>query len=42
MKNKIVLRNEYGVHMGYAGSDVNGDFIELNNERFFYYVEYNQ
>jgi hypothetical protein len=38
-KNRIVLRNEYGVRMGYAGSDVHGDFIELNNERFFYDVD---
>lgn len=39
MKNKVVLRNEYGVRIGFAGSELNGDFIELNNERFFYDVE---
>jgi hypothetical protein len=38
-KNKVVLRNEYGVRMGYAASDANGNFIEVNNEKYFYNVE---
>lgn len=41
LKNRVVLRNEYGVLMGVAASDMNGDFIEVNNERFFYNVETN-
>lgn len=38
LKNKIVLRNEYGVRLGYIGSENNGDFISMNSERFFYSV----
>jgi hypothetical protein len=38
----VVLRNEYGVRIGYAGSDPHGDFVEVNNERFFYAVENNK
>ena len=36
LKNKTVLRNEYGVRIGHAGSENNENFIELNDERFFY------
>lgn len=39
LKNKIVLRNEYGVRLSYIGSENNGDFFNMNNERFFYSVE---
>jgi len=42
LKNKTVLRNEYGVRIGQAGSENNVSFIELNDERFFYSVETNQ
>lgn len=38
-KNKTVLRNEYGVRIGYAGTENNEAFIELDNERFFYSVD---
>lgn len=38
-KNKTVLRDEYGMRVGYMGSENNVDFIELNNERFFYSLE---
>lgn len=39
MKNRTVLRNEYGVRIGYAGTENNESFIELENERFFYSIE---
>lgn len=38
-KNKTVLRNEYGMHIGHMGSENNAEFIELDNERFFYDVD---
>lgn len=38
-KNKTVLRNEYGVRIGHTGSEHNEDFIELNNQRYFYSVD---
>jgi hypothetical protein len=41
LKNKTVLRNEYGLRIGYAGSENNEDYIVLNNERFFYTVDNN-
>jgi hypothetical protein len=36
MKNKTVLRNEYGLHIGHTGSENNEDFILLNGERYYY------
>jgi hypothetical protein len=36
LKNKTVLRNEYGIRIGYTGSENNEDFVVLNNERYFY------
>lgn len=36
LKNKTVLRNEYGIRIGHAGSEGKEDFIVLGNERFFY------
>lgn len=38
LKNKTVLRNEYGIRIGHTGSEKNEDFIVLDNERFFYSV----
>lgn len=38
-KNKTVLRNEYGIRIGYVGSENSEEFIELNNERFFYRID---
>lgn len=35
-KNKTVLRSEYGMLIGQAGSENNEHFIDLNEERFFY------
>ena len=41
LKNKTVLRNEYGVHIGHTGTENNEDFVVLNNERYFYSVNNN-
>lgn len=38
LKNKTVLRDEYGMLLGHTGSENNEDFIVFNNERFFYTV----
>jgi hypothetical protein len=38
-KNKTVLRTEYGIRIGHAGSENNENFIVLNDERYFYSVE---
>lgn len=38
-KNKTVLRNEYGIRIGHTGSENNENFIELNNQRYFYSVD---
>ena len=39
LKNKTIMRNEYGVRIGSAGSENNASFIELNDERFFYELD---
>ena len=39
LRNRTVLRNEYGVRVGCAGTENNRPFIELDNQRFFYDVE---
>ncbi len=36
LKNKTVLRNEYGIRIGHTGSERNENFIVLNDERYFY------
>jgi hypothetical protein len=41
LKNKTVLRNEYGMHIGHTGSENNEDFIVLDNERYFYSLNNN-
>lgn len=41
-KNKTVIRNEYGIRIGHAGSENDANFIELNKERYFYTVENNE
>ena len=38
LKNKTVLRNEYGIRIGHTGSEHNEKYIELNDERYFYSV----
>jgi hypothetical protein len=35
-KNKTVLRTEYGIRIGHAGSENNENYIMLNDERYFY------
>ncbi len=39
LKNKTVVRTEYGMLIGHMGSEKNEDFIVVNNERFFYTIE---
>jgi hypothetical protein len=36
MKNKTVLRNEYGIKIGELGSENKENYIDVNGERFFY------
>lgn len=38
-RNKIVVRNEYGVKMGELGQENKEQFIDVNNERFFYSIQ---
>jgi hypothetical protein len=40
-RNKTVLRNEYGIKIGELGQDNNVNFIDINDERFFYSIENN-
>jgi len=35
-RNKTVIRNEYGVKIGELGQENKENFIDVNNERFFY------
>ena len=42
MKNKTVLRTEYGIRIGHAGIENNENFIVLNDERYFYSVDEKQ
>jgi hypothetical protein len=42
LRNKTVLRNEYGIKIGELGSDKNKEqFIEVNKERFYYSIRNN-
>lgn len=38
LRNKTILRNEYGIKIGEIGQDNHVQFIELNDERFFYEI----
>ena len=38
-KNKTVLRTEYGIRIGHAGTENNENFIVLNDERYFYSLD---
>ena len=40
-RNKTVLRNEYGIKIGELGQDNNENFIDVNDERFFYTIQNN-
>jgi hypothetical protein len=39
--NKIVLRNEYGIKIGELGHENKENFIDVNDERFFYTIQNN-
>lgn len=39
LKNRTVLRNEYGVEIGRAGSENNRPYIDIDNQRFFYEMD---
>jgi hypothetical protein len=36
LRNKIVLRNEYGVKIGELGHENKENFVDVNDERFYY------
>jgi hypothetical protein len=38
LRNKTVLRNEYGFRIGRLGHENHENFIELDDERFFYSI----
>jgi hypothetical protein len=38
LKNKLVMRNEYGIRIGQASAENNENVIALNDERFFYTI----
>ena len=38
-KNKTVLRTEYGIRIGHAGTEHNENFLMLNDERYFYSLD---
>jgi hypothetical protein len=40
-RNKTVLRNEYGIKLGELGAEDKGNFIDVNNERFYYVIHNN-
>ena len=38
LRNKTIIRNEYGVRVGELGHENKQDFIDINGEKFFYTV----
>ena len=40
-RNKIVLRNEYGIKIGELGHENKDNFIDVNDERFYYTIHNN-
>lgn len=40
-RNKTVLRSEYGIKIGELGQDNKENFIDVNNERFYYAIHNN-
>ncbi len=40
-RNKTVLRSEYGIKIGELGQDNETSFIDMNEERFYYFVRNN-
>jgi hypothetical protein len=41
LRNKMILRNEYGIKIGELGNENKGNFIDINDERFFYTIQNN-
>lgn len=41
LRNKTILRNEYGIKIGELGHENMENFIDLNDERFFYTIHNN-
>lgn len=41
LKNKIVLRNEYGFKIGEIGIESKENYIDINDQRFFYTIHNN-
>ena len=39
LRNKTVIRNEYGIKIGELGQENKENFIDVNNERFNYNIE---
>jgi hypothetical protein len=40
-RNKTIVRNEYGIKIGELGHENKENFIDVNDERFFYSIENN-
>lgn len=40
-RNKTVVRNEYGIKIGELGHENKEEFIDVNNERFYYSIQNN-
>lgn len=40
-RNKTVLRSEYGIKIGELGHDSKENFIDVNDERFYYTIQNN-
>jgi hypothetical protein len=40
-RNKTVLRNEYGIKIGELGNENKENFIDVNDERFYYLIQNN-
>src|SRR5712671_4346251 len=38
-RNKTVLRNEYGIKIGELGNENKENFIDVNDERFYYTIQ---
>jgi hypothetical protein len=41
LRNKTIIRNEYGVKVGEIGQENKTQYIDVNEERFFYTIENN-
>ena len=41
-RNKTVLRTEYGIKLGELGTDEKGNFVTINEDRFYYSTRQNE